>query len=105
MFEVQKQKQKPVVIIRAATGNELSNYEKRKLANIEDRAQENRIEVIRVNDQRLQVDPLNKEVRIDLGRLAFQHKVTPADLSSEELFFIKCELDENSINDQKEEEA
>lgn len=97
MFEVQKPKQKPVVIIRAATGNELSSYEKQKLANIEANAQENRIEVIRVNDQRLKVDPLNKEVKIELGDLAFQHKVKPADLSTEELFFIKCELDKNSL--------
>jgi hypothetical protein len=96
MFEVQKQKQKPIVIIRAASESELSAYEKHKLANIEDRAQENRIEVIRVNGQRLPVDALNKEVRIDLGEMAFQHKVRPVDMSTEELFFIKCELDEKT---------
>ena len=94
MFDVRKPSKKPIVVIRAATGNELSNYEKRKLANIEDNAQENKIEVIRVNDQRLQVDPINKEVRIDLGNLAFKSKVTPIDLAADELFFIKCELDE-----------
>lgn len=97
MFEVQKQKQKPIVIIRAATESELSAYERHKLANIEERAQENRIEVIRVNGQRLQVDTLNKEVRLDLGDLAFQHKVRPVDMSTEELFFIKCELDEKDM--------
>lgn len=96
MFEVQKQKQKPIVIIRAASESELSAYEKHKLANIEDRAQENRIEVIRVNGQRLPVNALNKEVRIDLGDMAFQHKVRPVDMSTEELFFIKCELEENT---------
>jgi hypothetical protein len=94
MIEIRKPTQKPIVVIRAATGNELSNYEKRKLANIEDNAQENKIEVIRVNNQKLQVDPINKEVRIDLGNLAFKSKVTPGDLSVDELFFIKCELDE-----------
>lgn len=94
MFDVRKPSKKPIVVIRAATGNELSNYEKRKLANIEDNAQENKIEVIRVNDQRLQVDPINKEVRIDLGNLAFKSKITPGDMSADELFFIKCELDE-----------
>lgn len=93
MFDVRKPTKKPIVVIRAATGNELSNYEKRKLANIEDNAQENKIEVIRVNDQKLQIDPINKEVRIDLGNLAFKSKVAPADLSADELFFIKCELD------------
>jgi hypothetical protein len=97
MFEVQKPKQKPIVIIRAATSSELSTYEKHKLANIEENAQENKIEVIKVNDQRLQIDPLNKEVRIDLGTLAFNNKVTPEDVSTEDLFFIKCELDEAEL--------
>ena len=98
MFDVRKPTKKPIVVIRAATGNELSNYEKRKLANIEDNAQENKIEVIRVNDQKLQIDPVNKEVRIDLGGLAFKSKVSPDDISAEELFFIKCELDEEIYN-------
>ena len=97
MIELRKPTQKPVVVIRAATGNELSNYEKRKLANIEDNAQENKIEVIKVNDQRLAIDPLNKEVRIDLGNLAFKNKIGPQELSADELFFIKCELDEASL--------
>jgi hypothetical protein len=43
----------------------------------------------------LQIDPINKEVRIDLGNLAFKSKVTPGDLSADELFFIKCELEED----------
>ena len=97
MIEIRRPTQKSIVVIRAATGNELSNYEKRKLANIEDNAQENKIEVIRVNDQRLQIDPLNKEVRIDLGNLAFKSKVTPDDISSDELFFIKCELTDEDL--------
>ena len=94
MIEVRKPSQKPIVVIRAATGNELSNYEKRKLANIEENAQVNKIEVIKVNNQPLQINPLNKEVKIDLGNLAFKSEVTPKDLSADELFFIKCELDE-----------
>ena len=97
MFDIQRTKQKPIVLIRTATGSEFSNYEKRKLANIEDRAQENRIEVIRVNDQRLPINPLNKEVRIDLGDLAFQQKLKPSDISTEELFFIKCAIDGDDI--------
>jgi hypothetical protein len=97
MIEIRRPTQKPIVVIRAATGNELSNYEKRKLANIEERAQENKIEVIKVNDQRLPIDPLNKEVRIDLGSLAFKNKVSPEDISAEELFFIQCELNETDL--------
>jgi predicted metalloprotease with PDZ domain len=98
MFDVRKPNQKPIVVIRTATGNELSNYEKRKLANIEPNAQENKIEVIKVNNQTLQVDPINKEVKIDLGNRAFKNKITRDDISPDELFFIKCELDENDLN-------
>lgn len=95
MFEVRRPSKKPMVIIRAATGNELSNYEKRKLANIEENAQENKIEVIKINDKRLPIDPLNKEVRINLGDLAFTNKVKPDDLSADDLFFIECSLEDN----------
>lgn len=98
MFEVRRPTQKPIVVIRAASGNELSNYEKRKLSKIESNAQENKIEVIKINDDKLQIDPLNKEVRIDLGSLAFRSKVTPDEVASDELFFIKCELDDSVFN-------
>jgi hypothetical protein len=97
MIEIKKTSQKPIVVIRAVTGHELSNYEKRKLANIEENAQVNKIEVIKVNGQRVQIDPLNKEARIDLGNLAFKSEIGPKDLSSDELFFIKCELDETEL--------
>lgn len=100
MFEVSKPKQKPIVVIRAATKNELTNYEKRKLAGIEANAQENKIEVISISvgGTKHQVEPLNKEVTIDLGRLATKSKVTQEDMSNEELFLIKCELDENTLS-------
>ena len=98
MIEIKKPISKPIVVVRAATAAELSNYEKHKLANIEDNAQENKIEIITLNKQRLQIDPLNKEVEIDLGSLAFKQQITPEDISSDDLFFIKCELDENELN-------
>lgn len=94
MIEIRKPAQKPIVVIRAATGHELSNYEKRKLASIEENAQVNKIEVIKVNGQPQQIDPLNKEVKIDLGALAFKSTITPNEVSPHDLFFIKCELDE-----------
>ena len=97
MLDIRKPKQESVVVIRAATGNELSNYEKRKLANIEEKAQENKIEVISINGQKLQIDALNKEVRINLNELAFKDKITPNEISAEDLFFIKCELDEADL--------
>lgn len=97
MIEIRKPVQKPIVVIRAATGNELSNYEKRKLANIEENAQKNKIEIIKVNNQRLPIDPLTKEVNIELGSLAFKSKVSPGEISAEELFFIQCELNETDL--------
>lgn len=93
MIDIRKPDTKPIVVIRAATGHELSNYEKRKLANIEENAQVNKIEVIKVNNQQLQIDPINKEVKLDLGSLAFRDTINPKDLEPDELFFIKCELD------------
>lgn len=101
MIEIRKPVQKPIVVIRAATGNELSNYEKRKLANIEENAQENKIEIIKVNNQRLQIDPQTKEVNISLGDLAFKNKITSEDISAEELFFIQCELNETELQNNK----
>ena len=100
MFDVSKPKQKPIVVIRAATSSELSNYEKQKLASIEENAQENRIEVISLstNGNKQRLEPLNKEVTIDLGDLAFRSKITNEDISSDELFFIKCAL-EDSVTD------
>ena len=102
MFDIRRPKRKPIIVIRAATGNELSNYEKRKLAAIEANAQENKIEAIFVNidNNRKQVQPLNKEVQIDLGGLAAKSKVEAADISEEDLFFIKCELGESTLNEQ-----
>ena len=94
MLELRKPTKKPIVVIRAATGNELSNYEKRKLANIEEAAQRNKIEVIKINDRVLPIDIENKEVRIDLGKLAEKDKITKNEISQEDLFFIKCELEE-----------
>ena len=97
MIEIRKPAKKPIVVVRTASSSELSAYEKRKLSNIEDNAQENKIEIVNVNGQRLPVDPLNKEVHIDLGNLAFKNKITSDDISVDELFFIKCELDEAAL--------
>jgi hypothetical protein len=97
MFDVTRIDKKPVTVIRAATCTELSNYEKQKLATIEEYAQENRIEIIKLNDKRLQVDSNSKEVKIELGDLAFKQKIANDDISSNDLFFIKCELDETMI--------
>lgn len=96
MIEIKKQEKKPIVVIRAATGNELSNYEKLKLANIEKGAQVNKIEVIKLNNKPLKVDIENKEVNIVLGGLAEKDRITPEEISPEELFLIKCTLEEDN---------
>ena len=99
MIDVRKPNNKPITIIRAASGHELSNYEKNKLANIEENAQKNKIEVITLNDKKLPIDSTNKEVKINVGNLAFKNKIEPKDLSSDELFFIKCELDDKDLKE------
>lgn len=96
MIKVQKQQQNsPLTVIRAASGNELTNYEKKKLANIEENAQENKIEVIRVNDKRVTVDQDTKIAQINLGDLAFKSAISSDDLDTETWFFIRCELNES----------
>lgn len=103
MFEVKKQKQKPAVVIRAATCEELSNYvnnEKNKLASIEEKAQENKIEAVSltVNGQKQCISPINKEIDIELGSLALSSRVVPSDISRDEIFIIKCELGDTLVN-------
>jgi hypothetical protein len=95
MITVQKQNKtnNPLTVIRAASGNELSNYEKNKLANIEENAQQNKLEAIKVNGKRVTVDPETKTADISLGNMAFKSAVTPDAVDSNTLFFIRCELD------------
>ena len=97
MFDVRRPKEKPIVVIRTATPHELSNYEKWKLKNIEEGAQVNKLETIRV------VTPLQKEAyvsikdkisKIELGELALKNEITPKDISAEELFLIECTLED-----------
>jgi hypothetical protein len=78
--------------IRAASASELTKYEKDKLSNVEDKAQQNKIECFRINGNRVPIDS-NKTVNIDIGKLAFKSAVTSDDIDSSDLFFIKCELD------------
>ena len=97
MINVYKQVERPVVLIRAATGYELTRYERYKLANIEEGAQVNTIETIKINGQPVPVDRATKEANIELGDLAFKSEVLPDDVSLSELFFIKCELDDSDL--------
>ena len=93
MLKIQKQQNTAVSPIRSATARELSNYEKNKLANIEEQAQQNKLEVIRLNGNRVPIDPETKSANIKVGDLAFKSTVAPSDLNSSELFFIRCSLD------------
>ena len=93
MIKIQKQETTPITVIRAASGSELTEYEKKKLANIEEKAQQNKIEAIRINGTRASVDPGTKVAQINVGDLAFKSTVAPTDIDTGELFFIRCELD------------
>ena len=79
MFDVRKPKQKPIVVIRAATGAELSNYEKHKLANIEENAQKDidfkeveRFIMLKVVDEKwmAHIDAMD-ELRRGIGLMAY----------------------------------
>lgn len=99
MFEINKPKPKPIVVIRAATCQELSEYEKNKLASIEENAQENKIDMIslNINGDKQRLDPVDKEVQLNLGSLALSSSVTPADISTDDLFIIQCELKDTEL--------
>jgi hypothetical protein len=97
MFEVKRPEEKPIVVIRTATPHELSNYEKWKLEHIEEGAQVNKLEMIRVetpSKKEAFASIENKTAKIELGDLALKNKVTSKDISPEELFLIECALEE-----------
>ena len=93
MIKVQQKQNAPVSVIRPASERELSEYEKTKLSTIEDKAQQNKLEVIRLNGERIPIDTNTKTADIKVGELAFKSVVTSNDMDKNELFFIKCSLD------------
>ncbi len=96
MFEVKRPEEKPIIVIRTATPHELSNYEKWKLENIEEGAQVNKLEMIRVatpSKKEVFASIENKTAKIELGELALKNRITPEEISPEELFLIECSLD------------
>ena len=96
MFEIRKPEEKPIVVIRTATPHELSNYEKWKLENIEEGAQVNKLEMIRVETHSKKAafsNIENKTAVVELGELALKDRITPEDISPEELFLIECSLE------------
>lgn len=93
MIKVQQKQSTPVSVIRTASERELSDYEKTKLASIEDKAQQNKLEVIRLNGERVPIDTNTKTADIKVGNLAFKSVVTSKDIDNNELFFIRCSLD------------
>jgi hypothetical protein len=101
MFDVRKPEQKQIAVVRTACGQELSNYEKQKLASIEEHAQENKIETISVNGKRLQINSDTKSIDIPLGSIALSDFIVPEQISDDSVFFIECELDEEAIKNIK----
>ncbi len=96
-FDLHRPKQEPLVVIRAASAQELSAYEKYKLTTIEENAQQNKLERIKldVNGKKSFVDIVDKEATIELGDLAVQNNISPTDISKEDIFFIECALNTN----------
>lgn len=98
MFEVRRPKKKPIVVIRTATPQELSDYEKWKIKNIEEGAQVNKIEAVRImtsSNKEVFASIDDKIATIELGDIALKSKVAPEDLSPEELFLIECSLEDS----------
>ena len=93
MIKLQQQQNTNTSVIRSASERELSTYEKNKLAGIEEQAQQNKLEVIRVNGNRIPIDADTKTANIKVGDLAFKSVVTSSDIDNKELFFIRCSLD------------
>jgi hypothetical protein len=93
MVTLQKRQDKPTTLIRAASSKELSDYEKNKLAAIEDGAQQNKLEGIRLNGTRVDIEKDTKIANIKVGDLAFKSAVTSNEIDNNELFFIRCSLD------------
>lgn len=96
MFEIRRAEEKPIVVIRTATPHELSAYEKWKLENVEEGAQVNKLEMIRVetpSKKEAFSGIENKVAKIELGELALKSEVTPNEISPEELFLIECTLE------------
>ena len=94
MIKVQKQQDTAAnTIIRAASGSELTAYEKSKLAKIEEHAQQNKLEAIKLNGKRVTIDSDTKTANIKVGDLAFKSAVTSNEIDNNELFFIRCSLD------------
>lgn len=95
MFEVKRSTKRPIIVIRTATPKELSNYEKWKLRNVEEGAQVNKIETIRLetpSKKEAFINIENKVAKIELGELALKDRITPEEISPEDLFLIECAL-------------
>ena len=93
MIKIQQQQNTTASVIRPASERELSNYERTKLASIEEQAQQNKLEAVRVNGVRVPIDSETKTANIKVGDLAFKSVVTSNELDTNELFFIRCSLD------------
>lgn len=94
MINIQSKQNTPITVIRAASGSELTEYEKKKLNTVEEYAQQNKIEIIKVDGKRATIDSETKTANINLNlkNLAFKSAITSEDVDSNSLFFIKCEL-------------
>ena len=100
MFEVKRSEKKPITIIRTATPHELSTYEKWKIENIEEGAQVNKLEMIKIDTptkKEVYASIEDKTAKLELGDLALKNRIAPDDVSLEELFIIQCALQDDIL--------
>jgi hypothetical protein len=95
MIEIKRPEEKRIVVIRTASPQEFSNYEKWKLEGIDPGAQVNKLEAIKVTTPSRKVANVSiddKVATVELGELALKDKITAKEISPEELFIIECAL-------------
>lgn len=88
-FDVKRPAKKPITVIRTASGNELAEYEKRKVALT---IQEPVVEVVRANDILLPADRLKEEAKIKLQGTVKRDNIISSDIA-DDTCWIKCELE------------
>ncbi len=101
MIEIKRpEKKQPPSVIRVASYNELSKYERQKLAGIEARAQRNKLEAITINGENVLIDTNTKTAQIELGDLAFKNTISFNEIEDDDVF-ITCELDKSDLLDKE----
>lgn len=97
MIKIQRPREnQSIAVIRAASYNEFTKYERQKLAEIEEKAQQNKLEAINLNGEKVLIDPNTKTAQIELGDLAFKNTISFDEINDDNIF-IECTLDDSIL--------